>query len=130
MIDGRSARERGGQLGAAFISIGLLLLLGGSIAWGLCRAREICAAPPSTRDAEGAAKEESMAVRQAALWGDELCVQALLLWTLPFEHSNTNLFLPREPPDPAAASVVGGLRGPLAIVGETQQVFGRKDVPA
>ena len=81
-----------GSWGAAFISIGLVVsLLGALIAWVLLCV-EILRLPALEHVMPKAlAKENSHGAPASALWLTNLCVQALLLWTLANESTYTNL---------------------------------------
>lgn len=81
-----------GSWGAAFISIGLVIsLLGALIAWVM-----LCVEILRLPALEGVmpkalAKENAHGAPATALWLTNLCVQALLLWTLANESTYTNL---------------------------------------
>jgi arginine:ornithine antiporter/lysine permease len=81
-----------GNWGAAFISIGLVVsLLGALIAWVLLCV-EILRLPALEHVMPKAlAKENSHGAPATALWVTNLCVQALLLWTLANASTYTNL---------------------------------------
>ncbi|MGE0219207.1 amino acid permease, partial [Mycolicibacterium sp.] len=81
-----------GSWGAAFISIGLIVsLLGALIAWVLLCV-EILRLPALENVMPTAlAKENIHGAPATALWLTNICVQALLLWTLANESTYTNL---------------------------------------
>jgi arginine:ornithine antiporter/lysine permease len=81
-----------GSWGAAFISIGLVVsLLGALIAWVLLCV-EILRLPALEHVMPKAlAKENAHGAPANALWLTNLCVQALLLWTLANASTYTNL---------------------------------------
>ncbi|CAN3127420.1 arginine-ornithine antiporter [Mycobacterium sp. smrl_JER01] len=81
-----------GSWGAAFISIGLVIsLLGALIAWVLLCV-EILRLPALENVLPKAlAKENAHGAPATALWLTNLCVQALLLWTLANASTYTNL---------------------------------------
>lgn len=81
-----------GSWGAAFISIGLVVsLLGALIAWVLLCV-EILRLPAAENVMPKAlAKENAHGAPATALWLTNLCVQALLLWTLANDSTYTNL---------------------------------------
>jgi len=81
-----------GSWGAAFISIGLVIsLLGALIAWVLLCV-EILRLPALEHVMPKAlAKENAHGAPASALWLTNLCVQALLLWTLANSSTYTNL---------------------------------------
>jgi arginine:ornithine antiporter/lysine permease len=81
-----------GSWGAAFISIGLVVsLLGALIAWVLLCV-EILRLPALEHVMPKAlAKENSRGAPATALWVTNVCVQALLLWTLANASTYTNL---------------------------------------
>lgn len=81
-----------GSWGAAFISIGLVIsLLGALIAWVLLCV-EILRLPALEHVMPKAlAKENRHGAPANALWLTNVCVQALLLWTLANESTYTNL---------------------------------------
>jgi len=81
-----------GSWGAAFISIGLVVsLLGALIAWVLLCV-EILRLPALEHVMPKAlARENAHGAPASALWMTNLCVQALLLWTLANESTYTNL---------------------------------------
>ena len=81
-----------GSWGAAFISIGLVIsLLGALIAWVMLCV-EILRLPALEHVMPKAlARENAHGAPASALWLTNLCVQALLLWTLANESTYTNL---------------------------------------
>ena len=81
-----------GSWGAAFISVGLVIsLLGALIAWVMLCV-EILRLPALEHVMPKAlAKENAHGAPATALWLTNLCVQALLLWTLANESTYTNL---------------------------------------
>ena len=81
-----------GSWGAAFISIGLVIsLLGALIAWVLLCV-EILRLPALEHVMPKAlARENAHGAPANALWLTNLCVQAMLLWTLVNESTYTNL---------------------------------------
>ena len=81
-----------GSWGAGFISAGLVVsLLGALIAWVLL-AVEILRLPAGDKVLPGAlAKENKHGAPVNALWLTNLCVQAMLLWTLVNENTYTDL---------------------------------------
>ena len=81
-----------GSWGAAFISIGLVVsLLGALIAWVLLCV-EILRLPALEHVMPKAlARENAHGAPASALWLTNLCVQALLLWTLANASTYTNL---------------------------------------
>lgn len=81
-----------GSWGAAFISIGLIVsLLGALIAWVLLCV-EILRLPALENVLPKAlAKENAHGAPATALWLTNVCVQAMLLWTLANESTYTNL---------------------------------------
>jgi arginine:ornithine antiporter/lysine permease len=81
-----------GSWGAAFISIGLVIsLLGALIAWVMLCV-EILRLPALEHVMpKGLAKENTHGAPANALWLTNLCVQALLLWTLANASTYTNL---------------------------------------
>jgi arginine:ornithine antiporter/lysine permease len=81
-----------GSWGAAFISIGLVVsLLGALIAWVMLCV-EILRLPAIEHVMPKAlARENKHGAPATALWLTNLCVQALLLWTLANESTYTNL---------------------------------------
>lgn len=81
-----------GSWGAAFISIGLIIsLLGALIAWVMLCV-EILRLPALEHVMPKAlARENAHGAPASALWLTNLCVQALLLWTLANESTYTNL---------------------------------------
>jgi arginine:ornithine antiporter / lysine permease len=81
-----------GSWGAAFISIGLVIsLLGALIAWVLLCV-EILRLPALEHVMPKAlARENAHGAPATALWLTNLCVQALLLWTLANASTYTNL---------------------------------------
>ena len=91
-VDGGRAGERGGQLGRGFISIGLVVsLLGALIAWVLLCV-EILRLPALEHVMPKAlAKENAHGAPANALWLTNVCVQAMLLWTLANESTYLNL---------------------------------------
>ncbi|MGW0161057.1 arginine-ornithine antiporter [Mycobacterium sp. NPDC003323] len=84
--------EEVGSWGAAFISIGLVVsLLGALIAWVMLCV-EILRLPASDSVMPKAlAKENAHGAPSTALWLTNLCVQAMLLWTLANDSTYTNL---------------------------------------
>jgi arginine:ornithine antiporter / lysine permease len=83
-----------GSWGAAFISIGLIIsLLGALIAWVLLCV-EILRLPALEHVMPRAlAKENAHGAPANALWLTNICVQAMLLWTLANESTYLNLIL-------------------------------------
>jgi len=83
-----------GSWGAAFISIGLVIsLLGALIAW-LLLCVEILRLPALEQVMPKAlAKENAHGAPANALWLTNICVQAMLLWTLANESTYLNLIL-------------------------------------
>ncbi len=83
-----------GSWGAAFISIGLVIsLLGALIAWVMLCA-EILRLPALEQVMPKAlAKENGHGAPANALWLTNICVQAMLLWTLANESTYLNLIL-------------------------------------
>ncbi|MDX1886009.1 arginine-ornithine antiporter [Mycolicibacterium sp. 120270] len=81
-----------GSWGAAFISIGLVIsLLGALIAWVLLCVEILRLPALENVMPKALAKENSHGAPATALWLTNLCVQALLLWTLANESTYTNL---------------------------------------
>lgn len=81
-----------GDWGAAFISVGLIIsLLGALIAWVLLCVEILRLPALENVMPKALAKENSHGAPAAALWLTNLCVQALLLWTLANESTYTNL---------------------------------------
>jgi arginine:ornithine antiporter / lysine permease len=83
-----------GSWGAAFISIGLVIsLLGALIAWVMLCA-EILRLPAREQVMPKAlAKENGHGAPANALWLTNICIQAMLLWTLANESTYLNLIL-------------------------------------
>jgi arginine:ornithine antiporter / lysine permease len=83
-----------GSWGAAFISIGLVIsLLGALIAWVMLCA-EILRLPAREQVMPKAlAKENGRGAPANALWLTNICIQAMLLWTLANESTYLNLIL-------------------------------------
>jgi arginine:ornithine antiporter / lysine permease len=83
-----------GSWGAAFISIGLVIsLLGALIAWVMLCA-EILRLPAREQVMPNAlAKENGRGAPANALWLTNICIQAMLLWTLANESTYLNLIL-------------------------------------
>ena len=81
-----------GSWGAAFISIGLVVsLLGALIAWVLLCVEILRLPAMEGVMPKALAKENAHGAPATALWVTNLCVQALLLWTLANESTYTNL---------------------------------------
>ena len=81
-----------GSWGAAFISIGLVVsLLGALIAWVLLCVEILRLPALENVMPKALAKENSHGAPATALWVTNLCVQALLLWTLANASTYTNL---------------------------------------
>lgn len=81
-----------GSWGAAFISIGLVVsLLGALIAWVLLCVEILRLPALENVMPKALAKENSHGAPATALWLTNLCVQALLLWTLANSSTYTNL---------------------------------------
>ncbi|VEG56542.1 arginine/ornithine antiporter [Mycolicibacterium aurum] len=81
-----------GSWGAAFISIGLVVsLLGALIAWVLLCVEILRLPAAENVMPKVLAKENAHGAPATALWLTNLCVQALLLWTLANDSTYTNL---------------------------------------
>ena len=81
-----------GSWGAAFISIGLIIsLLGALIAWVLLCVEILRLPALENVMPKALAKENAHGAPATALWLTNICVQALLLWTLANESTYTNL---------------------------------------
>jgi arginine:ornithine antiporter/lysine permease len=81
-----------GSWGAAFISIGLIIsLLGALIAWVLLCVEILRLPALENVMPKALAKENAHGAPATALWLTNLCVQALLLWTLANSSTYTNL---------------------------------------
>lgn len=81
-----------GSWGAAFISIGLVVsLLGALIAWVLLCVEILRLPALENVMPKALAKENRHGAPATALWLTNLCVQALLLWTLANSSTYTNL---------------------------------------
>src|SRR6478672_4153878 len=81
-----------GSWGAAFISIGLVIsLLGALIAWVLLCVEILRLPAIDNVMPKALARENKHGAPANALWLTNLCVQALLLWTLANESTYTNL---------------------------------------
>ncbi|MGZ6778897.1 MAG: amino acid permease, partial [Mycobacterium sp.] len=81
-----------GSWGAAFISIGLVIsLLGALIAWVLLCVEILRLPALENVMPKALAKENAHGAPATALWLTNLCVQALLLWTLANSSTYTNL---------------------------------------
>ena len=87
-----AAEGPGGQLGRGFISIGLVIsLLGALIAWVLLCV-EILRLPALDHVLPKAlARENAHGAPARALWLTNLCVQAMLIWTLSNSSTYTDL---------------------------------------
>jgi arginine:ornithine antiporter / lysine permease len=83
-----------GSWGAAFISIGLVVsLLGALIAWVLLCVEILRLPALENVMPKALAKENAHGAPANALWLTNLCVQAMLLWTLANESTYLNLIL-------------------------------------
>ena len=83
-----------GSWGAAFISIGLVVsLLGALIAWVLLCVEILRLPALENIMPKVLAKENSHGAPATALWLTNVCVQAMLLWTLANESTYLNLIL-------------------------------------
>lgn len=83
-----------GSWGAAFISIGLVVsLLGALIAWVMLCAEILRLPALEGVMPESLARENSHGAPANALWLTNICVQALLLWTLANDSTYLNLIL-------------------------------------
>lgn len=81
-----------GSWGAAFISGGLVIsLLGALIAWVLLCVEILRLPAMENVMPKALAKENAHGAPATALWLTNLCVQAMLLWTLANESTYTNL---------------------------------------
>ena len=81
-----------GSWGAAFISIGLVIsLLGALIAWVMLCVEILRLPAIDNVMPKALARENKHGAPANALWLTNLCVQALLLWTLANESTYTNL---------------------------------------
>jgi len=81
-----------GSWGAAFISIGLVVsLLGALIAWVLLCVEILRLPAMENVMPKALAKENAHGAPATALWLTNLCVQAMLLWTLANSSTYTNL---------------------------------------
>ncbi|GFG50314.1 arginine-ornithine antiporter [Mycolicibacterium agri] len=81
-----------GSWGSAFISIGLVVsLLGALLAWVLLSVEILRLPALESVMPKALAKENAHGAPATALWLTNLCVQALLLWTLANESTYTNL---------------------------------------
>ena len=83
-----------GSWGAAFISIGLVVsLLGALIAWVLLCVEILRLPALENVMPKALAQENAHGAPANALWLTNLCVQAMLLWTLANESTYLNLIL-------------------------------------
>lgn len=83
-----------GSWGAAFISIGLIVsLLGALIAWVMLCVEILRLPAIENVMPKALAKENAHGAPANALWLTNLCVQAMLLWTLANESTYLNLIL-------------------------------------
>ena len=83
-----------GSWGAAFISIGLVIsLLGALIAWVLLCVEILRLPALENVMPKALARENAHGAPANALWLTNLCVQAMLLWTLANESTYLNLIL-------------------------------------
>lgn len=81
-----------GSWGAAFISIGLVIsLLGALIAWVMLCVEILRLPAREHLMPKVLGRENAHGAPESALWLTNLCVQALLLWTLANESTYTNL---------------------------------------
>lgn len=111
-----------GSWGAAFISIGLVVsLLGALIAWVMLCAEILRLPAIDGVMPKALARENSHGAPANALWLTNICVQALLLWTLANDSTYLNLIL-------LATSLIllpylwsAGYQVLLAVRGETYQ---------